>query len=119
MLLAHEDFTLQDQGAFISADFLCTIDMDKLLVLKPLVEASLTHINKPLVIDLAAVTFLDSAAVGLLAILFKHTQRQNLGIALCCAQPQAEAVLSMVGLTDFAPHFAQRDEAEKYLGGLK
>ncbi len=114
-MLTHDDFTLEEDEKLYIASFLRSIDMERLLKLKPALESHTSVIDKPLLVDLQRVDFLDSAAVGVLAVLFRHTQKQGLGIAFSGAQPQAEAVLSMVGLSDLVPLFANQNEAKAYL----
>lgn len=114
-MLTHEDFTLRESDRLCTATFQRSIDMERMMTLKPELEARAEQINKPLIVDMTAVDFLDSAAVGILAILFRQTQKQGLGIAFAGAQPQAEAVLAMVGLSDLVPLFENRVLAEAYL----
>lgn len=114
-MLVHDDFTLEDQGLFWLARFHHTIDMERLLTLKPQLEDRIPFINKALVVDLSAVDFLDSAAVGVLALLFRHINAKKLKMAFTGAQPQAEAVLEIVGLSDHVPLFYDLHDAEQFL----
>jgi anti-anti-sigma factor len=90
--------------------------MDRLLTLKPLIEEQALQIRKSLLVDLTAVDFLDSAAVGVLAILYRQVYKHKLRMAFINPQPQAEAVLSMVGLSEMVPGYASKEEALSDLG---
>jgi anti-anti-sigma factor len=114
-MLNHPDFIIEDHHSFFIARFLCSIDMDKLLTLKPVVEAHLPLIQKNLLVDLEHVSFLDSAAVGILVILMRHVRQIGQKIVIFQAQPQAEAVLHIVGLSDYVPLALDQSEAEKTL----
>ena len=64
-------------------------------------EKALAQIDLPLIIDLAAVHFLDSSAIGVMALMFRHCQERHLPMAIFNANPQPEAVLAMAGLSDY------------------
>ena len=91
------------------------LDMDKMLALRPEIEELMPSINKPLLINLKAVDFLDSSAVGILALFYKNCYKINQKIAFLHPTPQAQAVLSMVGLGDLVPSFESTEEAISYL----
>lgn len=108
---AHPRFSLTHEKDHCLATFHADLDMETLIGLRPEIEKSLRLIEKPLLVDLQAVQFLDSSGVGLLALMFRHTQAHHLAIAFCGAQPQPEAILAMVGLSTYVPVYAQRNEA--------
>jgi anti-anti-sigma factor len=64
-----------------------------------------------LVLDMAGISFLDSAGVGALVQLFVHRRSQSKGLALAALTMQGKAVLQVAGLTKLLPHFATVEEA--------
>lgn len=108
-------FTLENHPEFFHGIFNESLDMDKMLALRPDIDALMPTINKPLLINLKAVDFLDSSAVGILALFYKHCYKINQKIAFLHPTPQAQAVLSMVGLGDLVPSFESTEEAISYL----
>lgn len=117
-MLVHDAFTLEEQDAICVARFLRNVDMDTVMQLKPLIEEQGTLITKSLLVDLQHVDFLDSAAVGVLASLFRCVHKRGLKMVFVHAQPQAQAVLEMVGLSAYVPHYARDDEARAYLAQI-
>jgi anti-anti-sigma factor len=101
MILNNSTLSVSRKDDHIVASFHHNLDMEMLLRLKPEMERILPKIDTTLLIDLKRVDFLDSSAVGVIALFFRHTQTQKLDMAIVHANPQPEAVLAMVGLTDY------------------
>jgi anti-anti-sigma factor len=81
------------------------ITMDNALPLRHPKNAPWLMAEKNLLVDLTKVSFLDSCAVGLLVDMFHSQRRQNLQFGFAGLQPQAEAVLDLVGLLGHVPAF--------------
>ncbi len=105
--------TLKMFEHYVLAIFHHDIDMETMLDLKPRLDSLLAPIVKPVIIDLQRVAFLDSSAVTILAMFFRHVQSRHLPMCIAAAQPQPEAVLGMVGLSDHVAVFASLTEAKK------
>jgi anti-anti-sigma factor len=64
-----------------------------------------------LVLDMAGVTFLDSAGVGALVQLFVHRRNGGQKLTLAALPPQSKAVLEVAGLLKLIPSSASAEEA--------
>ena len=116
-MIREQSLTLQTRPSYVLAQFHHDLDMDVMLSLKPEIERLLPQIDKPVLVDLQHVNFLDSSAVGLLAMFFRHTQSRHLQMMIIAAQPQPEAVLGMVGLSDHVPFYSSLEAAENAITG--
>jgi anti-sigma B factor antagonist len=63
------------------------------------------------VLDLAAVSFLDSAGVGSLVSLFVNRRNQGKVFALAALSPQSNAVVTVAGLQNLLPVYKTVEEA--------
>jgi anti-sigma B factor antagonist len=63
------------------------------------------------VLDLSAVTFLDSAGVGGLVSLFVSRRNQGKVFALAALSPQSTAVVTVAGLQNLLPVYKTVEEA--------
>lgn len=117
MIVDHPALTIERFSDYIRVTFLQDVNMDVMLRLKPQIESVLPQLDRVIIIDLAAVHFLDSSAVGMIAILFRHAQYWRRPIAFIAANPQPEAVLAMVGLSDYVPLYADLKTALAALKG--
>lgn len=63
------------------------------------VDAALAHEPKALVVDLADVDFLDSSALGVLAIALKAQRTRDAAIAVVNPKPIVKRALDVVGLS--------------------
>lgn len=114
-MMSEQNLTLHTHDGYVLAQFHHDLDMEVMLSLKPEIDRLLPQIRLPLLIDLEHVHFLDSSAIGLLAMFFRHAQAHHLPIMIVAAQPQPEAVLGMVGLSDHVPLYGSLSEAETAL----
>ena len=64
-----------------------------------------------LILDLSAVSFLDSAGVGALVSLFVSRRSQGQSLALAALAPQAKAVVMVAGLHSMLPMYGTVEEA--------
>ena len=64
-----------------------------------------------IVLDMAGVSFLDSAGVGALVSLFVSRRNQGKVFALAALPPQAVAVVTVAGLQNLLPVYKTVDEA--------
>ena len=64
-----------------------------------------------LILDMSAVSFLDSAGVGALVQLFVHRRGQSQKFALAALTPQGAAVMQVAGLVKLLPIFSSVQEA--------
>lgn len=68
-----------------------------------------------IVVDLSAVTFLDSMGVGLFASLFKKSKKKNGNFVFAGADGQPRSVLGMVGFDELVTYYDSVDQALKNL----
>lgn len=87
------------------------ITMDSALPLRHQKNAPWLLADKHLLVDLSAVNFLDSCAVGLLVDMFHNQRHHGLKLGLAGLQPQAEAVLDLVGLLAHVSTFSSQAHA--------
>jgi len=66
---------------------------------------------KNVILDMSAVSFLDSAGVGSLVSLFVSRRNQGKTFSLAALAPQAQAVVSVAGLQNLLPIYKTVDEA--------
>jgi len=64
-----------------------------------------------LVLDMSRVTFLDSAGLGALVLLFVNRRGRGKAFALAALAPQATAVLAVAGLQKLLPVYQSVEEA--------
>lgn len=103
MILKNDTLAIEKKSGYITGLFHHDLDMETMLHLKPKIEAIMPQIDLPFILDLQNVHFLDSSAVGVIALFFRHAQTWRLPFLIVGAQPQPEAVLGMVGLSDYVP----------------
>jgi anti-anti-sigma factor len=70
-------------------------------------------VAEKLILDMSAVSFLDSAGVGALVQLFVHRRAKSQKFALAALTPQGNAVMQVSGLVKLLPTFATVEEAAK------
>ena len=100
---------------YVLARFNHDLDMEVMLALRSDIDRLLPQIDKPIIVDLANVSFLDNGAVGMLTLFFHHAQKHGLSMLIVAAQPQPAAVLGMVGLSDHVPLYSSLEAAENAL----
>jgi anti-anti-sigma factor len=85
-----------------------------------LIQATDTLISdgvRQLAIDLHALPFINSAALGYFVDVHKRLAKQDGLLALSRLQPAISNILAMTQLDQFLPHFESVEEAVNYLGG--
>jgi anti-anti-sigma factor len=73
--------------------------------------------TRHLAVDLHALPFINSAALGYLIKAQKSMERLDGEIALCRLQPAIQQILEMTSLDVLFPSFETVEEAVTYLGG--
>lgn len=111
--VAQETMSFDEAFAYMRIVFHHDLDMEIMLEIRPFIEERLASVAKPIIVDLEKVHFLDSAAVGVLAMIFRHARIKNLNFVMCAVQPQPEAVLGMVGLSDHVKLYHTLKAAEQ------
>ena len=111
--VAQETMSFDETSRYMRILFHHDLDMEIMLGIRPHIERQLISVTKPIIVDLEKVHFLDSAAVGVLAMIFRHAKAKHLSFVLCAVQPQPEAVLGMVGLSDHVKLYPSLREAEQ------
>lgn len=99
---AHYVTVKHESGCF-HVTFTTDIDMDIMVRIRPFLTKETERTEGPILVDLTRVSFLDSAAVSLLAHFFQHVQKRGQKMVILGAQDQPVAVLEMVGLADYVP----------------
>jgi anti-sigma B factor antagonist len=95
---------------------------DSLTIIKASGKLSLETVNEfvskmraetanNLVLDLSAVSFLDSAGVGALVSLFVSRRNQQKTFSLAALSPQSTAVVTVAGLQNLLPVYKTVEEA--------
>jgi anti-anti-sigma factor len=98
--------------------FQTDIDMDIMIRIRPFLTAKTEKPDRAIIVDLARVGFLDSAAVSLLAHVFHATQKTGKLMFIAAAQDQPAAVLDMVGLSAYVPLVPDTATAKAALKGI-
>lgn len=75
-------------------------------------EAARKHAEHPLVVDLAAVPYIDSAGLGALIGLFASCQRTNQKFAIASVPERVQVLFEMTGVKGMLPCFASVEDAE-------
>ncbi|MDJ0974578.1 MAG: STAS domain-containing protein [Planctomycetota bacterium] len=73
--------------------------------------------TRRMAVDLHALPFINSAALGYLIKAYKSMEEQGGELALCRLQPAITQILEMTNLDSVFPAFQTVDEAVSYLGG--
>jgi anti-anti-sigma factor len=73
--------------------------------------------DRRIVLDLAALPFVNSAAIGYLVRAQKDMEAEGGELALARVQPAILRILEMTGIDELLPAFATVEEAVSYLGG--
>ena len=68
--------------------------------------------TKGLIIDLSGVSYIDSAALGVLLGQFAHTQRAGYKFALTGLSPRVHTIFEITGTHKVLPIFATPEDAE-------
>lgn len=66
---------------------------------------------RKVVIDLARVSYLDSASIGCLMDVHRLLQERGGGLRLCCLQPRVETMISMTGVHKIVPLHREEEDA--------
>lgn len=67
--------------------------------------------SKGLIVDMAAVTFMDARGLGVLAEIHRQTRHLRHGLRLAAPGPQIIRLLATTGLADHLPNYPSVDEA--------
>jgi anti-anti-sigma factor len=70
-----------------------------------------------ILIDLAPVTYVDSATIGCFMDLFRTVSAAGGQLKLCGVQKRVETMLTMTGAQNFVPLFSDEPSALKSFGG--
>lgn len=73
--------------------------------------------TRRLAIDLHALPFINSAALGYLIKAYKSMEEQGGELVLCRLQPAITQIMEMTNLDTVFPAFQTTEEAVSYLGG--
>ena len=73
--------------------------------------------TRRLALDIGALPFINSAALGYLVKAYKNMEDQGGEIALCNLQPAIVNIMEMTQLDEVFPAFQSSEEAVAYLGG--
>ena len=109
--------TVTQEDSCMVVAFQTDIDMDLMIRIRPFLTAQTQNPDRPIIVDLARVGFLDSAAVSLLAHVFHATQKTGKLMFIAAAQDQPAAVLDMVGLSAYVPLVPDTATAKAALKG--
>ena len=67
--------------------------------------------SRKVVIDLAAVSYLDSASIGCLMDVHRLMQEKGGALRLACLQPRVETMISMTGVHKIVPLHREEEDA--------
>ena len=68
---------------------------------------------RSLVLDLSAVSYIDSATIGCIMDIYRLAKDQDGGLHILAPQARVETMLSMAGVHKIVPIFREEDEALK------
>jgi anti-sigma B factor antagonist len=92
------------------------IDSDTSEILDREIARALTEPVKTLVIDMAGVSFITSAGIGVIIKAKVSTVRKNAEFAMIHLQPQVKQVFEIIRLLPTMNVFESVEELDKYLG---
>jgi anti-sigma B factor antagonist len=97
------------RGRIVSGDEVAALQLE---------TEKLTHLKKRVVLDLAEVSFIDSAGLGALVRIFGTLRAEGGGLKLCSLSPFVLQVLRATSLLGVIPTYASEKEAiEAFLEG--
>jgi anti-sigma B factor antagonist len=79
----------------------------------------LTKACKTLVLDMAGVDYITSAAIGIIAKTKASLKKNNGDLAMINLQPQVKKVFEIIRLLPTLNVFASKEELDKYLGKVQ
>lgn len=85
-------------------------------LLPALVEKTKQEVDagaRSLVLDLSAVSYIDSATIGCIMDIYRLAKDQGGGLHILAPQARVETMLSMAGVHKVVPIFQEEDEAVK------
>ena len=88
-------------------------------LLPTLVEKTKAEVDagaRALVLDLQAVSYIDSATIGCVMDIYRLAKDQGGGLHILAPQARVETMLSMAGVHKIVPIFREEDEAVKAFG---
>jgi anti-anti-sigma factor len=71
---------------------------------------------RSLVLDLSAVSYIDSATIGCIMDIYRMAKDQGGGLHILAPQARVETMLSMAGVHKIIPFFREEEEAVKAFG---
>lgn len=95
------------------------INSDTSEILDREIARALTEPVKTLVIDMADVSFITSAGIGVITKANVSTARKNAEFAMIHLQPQVKTVFEVIRLLPTMNVFESVEELDKYLGTLQ
>jgi len=88
-------------------------------LLPTLVEKTKAEVEqgaRTLILDLAAVSYIDSATIGCLMDIYRLAQESGGALHLLAPQARVETMLSMAGVHKIVPIFREEEEAVRAFG---
>ena len=88
-------------------------------LLPALVEKTKLEVDggaRSLILDLSAVSYIDSATIGCIMDIYRLAKDQGGGLHILAPQARVETMLSMAGVHKIVPIFREEDEAVKAFG---
>jgi anti-anti-sigma factor len=80
-------------------------------------EASRQQVDKPVIVDIAGVPYMDSAGLGSVISVFAHCQRTNRGFAITGVSPRIQTLFEVTHCDGMLPCFDSVEAAEKSIVG--
>jgi len=93
-------FTIKEDETITIINFNCDLDASVIPSIRKEINQCQTLESNSIIIDLSAVSFLDSHAIGLFASLLKKANTNNNQLAFSGTEGQPKSVLSMVGFNN-------------------
>ena len=101
MMDKNDYVVVENTADYLLITFLGDLDMEIMIKIRPMLQGVIKTLDRPILIDMAKVEFLDSAAVSLLALFFQTAQDKKQTMLIVGTKDQPAAVLEMVGLADY------------------
>ncbi len=105
------DVVEKDEQGFTEIDVCGEVDLATAPVLREKLYGAIERGNSPIVLDLSAVTFIDSTALGVLIGAQERCEGRNTDLRIIVSESRITKIFEITGLTDLFSIFPTVAEA--------